>query len=111
MRKVLAHATATVAATVTVTALSIVPAFAAGTVPDPKPNLPAGLQTKLNSLLGIFMAIVIIACVAGVFMAAWKLAIAYRHGEMGEAAGKLGGVAAACVLVGSASTIVTFLYA
>lgn len=86
-------------------------AIAANPVPNPKPALPKGLSDKLNSLLGMFMAVVIIACVAGVLIAAWKLAIAYKHGETADAAGKLGAVAGACILVGSASAIVTFLYA
>lgn len=84
---------------------------AAAPVPNPKPQLPGDISSKLSTALGMFMAIVIVGCVAGVFMAAWKMAVAYRNHELGEAAGKLGAVAAACVLVGSASAIVTFLYA
>lgn len=110
MKKTLTHAIAVTSATLTVTALSVAPAWAAG-VPKPKPVLPAGLDTKITSLLGIFMALVIAACVAGIFIVAFQLAMALRHGEAGQAAGKLGAVAGACVLVGSASTIVTFLYA
>lgn len=111
MTKTLTRVTAVVAATVTVAALSAIPAHAASAINNPKPNLPAGLQAKLDSLLGVFMAIVIVACVAGVLICAFKMATAYRHGELGESAGKLAGVAAACVLAASAGTIVTFFYA
>lgn len=116
IRKTLVRGSAVLVTAATAFTLATVPASAEpiigkGVVPNPSPSLPKGLSGKLDSLLGMFMAVVIVACVAGVFMAAWKLAIAYRNHEMGEAAGKLGGVAAACILVGGASGIVTFLYA
>jgi len=111
MRKItVRRATRALATTAIFTFLLAAPAQAAG-VPNPTPGLPGGLDAKLTTLLGMFMAIVIVACVGGVFLAAWKLAVAYRHGEFGEAAGKLGAVGGACILVGSASAIVTFLYA
>ena len=84
------------------------PAFAA---PAPEPALPSGVQAKLDKLLGMGMAFVIVACVAGVFICAAKLALSIRHGEAGEAAGKLGAVGFACILVGSAAGIVTYLAA
>lgn len=82
------------------------PAFAA---PNPHPGLPGGVDAKLNTLLGMGMSIVIVACVAGVFVCAAKLAIAVRHGEGAAAAGQLGAVGFACVLVGSAAGIVNYL--
>lgn len=82
------------------------PALAA---PNPKPGLPGGVEAKLNTLLGMGMSIVIVACVAGVFLCAGKLALALRHGEGGEAAGKLAAVGFACILVGSGAGIVNYL--
>ncbi len=93
----------------TAAGLLLVAAGAALAAPDPPPQLPPGLQDKTTTILGIFMAIVIVACVAGVFVCAAKLALAFRHGEGSEAVGRLGGVAAACVLVGSAAGIVNYL--
>jgi hypothetical protein len=97
---------ATLASTVTLLVLATVPALAA---PDPKPGLPAGVEAKLNTLLGMGMSVVIVACVAGVFICAGKLALALRHGEGGEAAGKLAAVGFACILVGSGAGIVNYL--
>jgi hypothetical protein len=86
--------------------LAAAPAFAA---PNPKPGLPNGVDAKLNTLLGMGMSIVIVACVAGVLICAAKLAIAIRHGEGAAAAGQLAAVGFACVLVGSAAGIVNYL--
>jgi len=79
-------------------------------VPNPKPIAPPGVDTKVNTILGILMYLVIAGCVAGVLLCAGQLAVAHRRGESGEAVGRLGGVAAACVLVGTAAAIVKFLY-
>ena len=55
------------------------------------------------------MSFVIVACVAGVFICAGKLAMALRHGEGGAAAGQLVAVGVACILVGSGAGIVNYL--
>jgi len=102
------RAAATVSAAVGLMLVAATPAFAA---PNPSPNLPGGVQAKLDKLLGMGMAFVIVACVAGVFICAGKLALAIRHGEGGEAAGKLGAVGFACILVASGAGIVTYLTA
>ncbi|MFY0409915.1 conjugal transfer protein TrbC [Solicola sp. PLA-1-18] len=78
-------------------------------VPDPTPSVPADVESKVNIILGVGMWLVIAACVAGVLIAAGKMALAFRRGELGESFGTLGGVAAACVLVGTASAFVGFL--
>lgn len=109
MNKNLTRAGYAVAGTATLVLLQSSPALAAG-VPDPTPGLPAGVKTKIDTLLGAGMALVIAACVAGFFICGWKLALAVRHGETSEVAGKLGAVAGACILVGTASGIVTYLY-
>lgn len=97
---------ATAAGAVTALVLSASSAYAA---PKPTPGLPGGVEAKLNSLLGMGMSFVIVACVAGVFLCAGKLALAMRHGEAGEAAGKLVAVGMACVLVASGAGIVNYL--
>lgn len=98
--------TAVAAAAVGTLVLAAAPAYAA---PHPSPNLPGGIDAKLNLLLGMGMAVVIFACVAGVLACAGKLALALRHGEGAEAAGKLAAVGFACILVGSAAGIVGYL--
>ena len=80
-------------------------------VPNPNPQAPPGVDTKVNTILGVLMYLVIAACVGGILLVAGKLAIAHRRGESGEAVGQLAGVAAASVLIGSAAAIVKFLYA
>ena len=89
--------------------LILVTATDAFAAPNPKPNLPEGVQGKLDTLLGMGMAAVIVACVAGVFICAGKLAISLRHGEGAQAAGQLIAVLVACVLVGSGAGIVNYL--
>lgn len=94
------------AATVGAIVLATAPAYAA---PDPSPSLPGDIDAKLNVLLSMGMAIVIFACVAGVLACAGKLALALRHGEGAEAAGKLAAVGFACILTASAAGIVNYL--
>lgn len=97
---------AVVGSTTALVLLGAVPAFAA---PNPEPGLPGGVEAKLNTLLGMGMSFVIVACVAGVFICAAKLAMALRHGEGGQAAGQLVAVGVACILVGSGAGIVNYL--
>ncbi len=82
---------------------------AAGVEPNPSPQLPGGLEGKLNTLLGVMMGVVIFACVAGVLIVAALLAVAARRGSLDDHFGRLGAVGAACVLVGGASSFVLFL--
>lgn len=86
-------------------AAAALPAFAV----NPHPGLPAGVDAKLSTLLGMAMSLVIVVCIGGVFACAGKLAMAIRHGEGAAAAGQLGAVGFACVLVGSAAGIVNYL--
>ena len=84
-------------------------ALPAAADPNPKPTLPKELDNKLNTLLGLVLALGTFACVAGFIFCAIKMALAFRRGEGGEAAGQLGFVAGACVLLGSATTLTLFL--
>jgi hypothetical protein len=90
-------------------AMVVVAALPAVAAPNPRPEAPAGVGAKLDTLLGYGMYFVIVACVAGVLICAAKLALAIRHGEGAEAAGRLGAVGFACVLIGSAAGIVNGL--
>jgi len=101
--------TSALAVALTVPALMVATAADAFAAPNPQPGLPGGIEAKLNTLLGMGMSLVIVACVAGVFVCAAKLALAIRHGEGGQAAAQLIGVGAACVLVGSGAGIVNYL--
>ena len=103
------RSTATLAALFTAPVLMLATATDAFAAPNPHPNLPGGVQAKLDTLLGMGMSIVIVACVAGVLICAGQLAIAVRHGEGAQAAAKLGAVGAACILVGSGASIVNYL--
>ena len=98
-----------VASCAAATVLTVSATVAAYAAPNPKPGLPGGVEAKLNTLLGMGMSFVIVACVAGVFICAGKMALAIRHGEGGEAAGKLVAVGVACILVGSGAGIVNYL--
>lgn len=97
------------AVALTAPALMMATAADAFAAPNPKPGLPDGVQAKLDTLLGMGMSVVIVACVAGVLICAGQLAIAIRHGNGAEAAGKLGAVGFACILVGSGASIVNYL--
>lgn len=76
---------------------------------DPEPTLPGGLQEKADTLLGVVMGVAMLACVAGVLIAAISMAISYRNGDPTENFGRLMMVMVACILVGSATSIVFFL--
>ena len=90
------------------TALTAMPAHADVDF-DPKPELPGDLQGKLNSLLGMGMGLAIFACIAGLLICAALMAISARRGELSDHMGRLGSVMGACVLIGSASSIVFWM--
>lgn len=100
-----------VAASIALGSLAAFAAPARADVPNPQPIAPPGVDTKVNAILGVLMYLVIAGCVAGVLLCAGRLSVAHRRGETGEAAGQLGAVAAACVLVGTAAALVKFFYA
>jgi hypothetical protein len=78
-------------------------------IPDPDPAPPPGAQGPVTVLLAWAKWVALIVAVIGVIMIAAKVAINIRRGE---AAGELGGllyVAVACILVGSAVSLVGFL--
>ena len=106
MGQIAIRTSAVLATTAAAIAGTVAPALAA---PAPTPGLPGGVEDKLDTLLGMGMSFVIVACVAGVFICAGKLAMSLRHGNGAEAAGQLVAVLVACILVGSGAGIVNYL--
>lgn len=70
-------------------------------------KVPGDLKTKVRQLLGFVSWVVTGLCVAGVLIVGGRMAIMHRRGEGGEHAAGLAWVGGACILIGSASTIVT----
>ncbi|MGW2725094.1 hypothetical protein [Streptomyces sp. NPDC001492] len=80
----------------------------AGDPPAPNPVAPPGSQKFVQVMNWIAWGVTSV-CVLGVMIVAGRMAVAYRQGEGYEAMTGLGKVMAACVLLGSASAIVTAL--
>lgn len=78
-------------------------------IPDPEPVAPPGAEGPVGVILSWVKWIALIVAVIGVIVIAAKIAINIRRGE---AAGELGGllyIAVACILVGSAVSLVGFV--
>lgn len=78
----------------------------------PKPGdvqLPANAQNKLSMLLGWGKALVYVACTAGFFAAAGKMALAWNRGEDAPW-GRLATVAGACIIGGGVTGLVDALF-
>ncbi|MFC0039579.1 hypothetical protein [Actinomadura rayongensis] len=79
--------------------------------PDPfKPNtddVPSEVVAMYNKLLGFVTWTVTGLCVAGIMIVAGRMAVAHRRGEGGEHATGLAWVGGACLLVGTATPIIT----
>lgn len=108
MKTKLSRAIATLTMAMTALVLTAFPA-AAAVNPNPQPNLPGGLEGKMNTLLGLLMGIAIFACVAGIIICGILMAVASRRGSMEDHFGRLAGVMIACVLIGGAAALVMFL--
>ncbi|WP_433121933.1 hypothetical protein [Micromonospora sp. CA-246542] len=82
---------------------------AAAPVPDPgSGEAPPGVGDKVLTLLKWVANLAIAACVAGVLFTAGKMALAHRRGDDTNVSA-LGWVFAACILIGSASAVVSAL--
>jgi len=86
--------------------------------PDPTPagppkpgevELPAGASEKVSMLLGWGKALVYVACTAGFFAAAGKMALSWHRGEDAPW-GRLAAVAGACIIGGGVTGIVDALF-
>jgi len=78
----------------------------------PKPgdvDLPANANAKLSMLLGWGKALVYVACTAGFFASAGKMALAWNRGEDAPW-GRLATVAGACIIGGGVTGIVDALF-
>ena len=90
------------------------PEFAPTPAPGgpPKPGdvqLPSGASAKLSTLLGWGKALVYVACTAGFFVAAGKMAVAHQRGDDAPW-GRLAAVAGACIIGGGATGLVDALF-
>jgi hypothetical protein len=83
--------------------------FVLAAPPDPGQGTPPPGSEKLLLLLKWVAWAVFGCCVAGVLIVAGRMALMHRRGEGGEHAAGLGWVALACILAGSASSIVGLL--
>jgi len=81
-----------------------------GDTPNPgRATLPGDTQAKLNTVLGWVKYLGLAAAVAGLFIVAAKMSISHRTGGGGEHLAGLGYVAGALVIIGGATSIVSFL--
>jgi hypothetical protein len=83
--------------------------YLADTPTPGNPSLPGNTENQLNQVLGWIKYLGLAACVAGLFLVAAKMAISHRTGAGGEHIAGLGYVAGALVIIGGASSIVSFL--
>ncbi|WP_130865286.1 hypothetical protein [Acidipropionibacterium timonense] len=72
------------------------------------PTMPPGME-KFHQFLNWGAGIVTILCVLGVILVAGRMAIQHHRGQGEEAAGGLGWVMFACVLVGAAVQLVNWM--
>lgn len=83
--------------------------LAAAPVPDPgSGEPPPGVADKILRILQWIAYLATTACVGGVLYTAAKMALAHRRGDDTNVS-QLGWVFAACLLIGSASAIVSAL--
>ena len=69
-------------------------------IPDPAPAAPPGTE-GVTTVLNWASWIVAVLCGLGVLIVAGTMAVQHRRGEGFQAAGKLGWVLGACVLLGA----------
>ncbi|MFV0459909.1 MAG: hypothetical protein ACK5MT_14185 [Actinomycetales bacterium] len=87
-------------------ATALAPTLASASLPAPQPTRPdwaGGFQTLIN--WGAWFALGV--CVIGVIVTGGVMAIASRRGEGGEHATRLAWVLMGCIVIGSASGIVS----
>ncbi|MDQ2729060.1 MAG: hypothetical protein M3Y91_14655 [Actinomycetota bacterium] len=83
--------------------------YLADTPTPGNPTLPGNTAGKLDTVLGWVKYLGLAACIAGLFMVGGKMALSHRNGSGGEHMAGLGYVAGALIIIGGASSIVSFL--
>ncbi|WP_330346627.1 hypothetical protein OG858_47360 (plasmid) [Streptomyces europaeiscabiei] len=77
-------------------------------LPDPVPVTPPGSEDFVQIMNWVAWGVASL-CILALFVVAGRMAMAYRNGEGYEAASGLAKVMVACVIIGSASSLVGFL--
>jgi len=70
------------------------------------PSLPGNAEQAINTVLGWIKYIGLVACVAGLFLVAARMAVSHRHGGGGEHMAGLAYVAGSLVIIGAAGAII-----
>lgn len=78
-------------------------------VPNPGHGTPPPGFDKFVTVLRWVTAISLGCCVLGFIICAATVAISHRSGGGGDVGGRVGSVMVACILIGSASALVTAL--
>jgi hypothetical protein len=78
-------------------------------VPNPGHGSPPPGFDKFVTILKWLTAVSLGFCVLGFIVCAASIAVSHRSGGGGDAGGRVGSVMLACILIGSASAIVTAL--
>lgn len=84
--------------------------FLAADVPQPTPDAPGELTSKVNTVLGIAAWAGTAAGVAGVLITGAMMAISLKRGESSEHMSRLGMVLGGCVLVATAGPLISFVF-
>jgi hypothetical protein len=103
--------TTTLGTALTAVLLTATSAFAEGTIPNPKPEAPAGLQSQIDKLLNLLMYFGLAAVVAGFIGAGISLALARQQGHGGgrEGIDRVLYVCGGAIIIGSASALAGWL--
>lgn len=86
----------------------VVRAASPSPLPDPVPETPPGSEEFIQVMNWVAWGVASL-CILGLLIVAGRMAMAYRNGEGYEAASGLAKIMFACVIIGSASSLVGFL--
>lgn len=78
----------------------------AATPTPANPSLPGNAEQTINTVLGWLKYIGLVACVAGLFLVASRMAVSHRHGGGGEHMAGLAYVAGSLIIIGAAGAII-----
>jgi hypothetical protein len=86
------------------------PGGSATGIPSPTRGAPADLADKVKVILGIAMWAGTAAGVAGVIITGTMMAVSMKRGEGSEHFSRLGMVLGGCILVTTASSLISFAF-